>query len=328
MATHGGQAQREFLLNETEERSKFDIGVLRRLRILCISEIGWRDTSTLLEDIKAAGGRSADQYRMRWPPFGNLHPENAAGSSALVEAEANDANVQRFLFDTGWSSDWMDKRFSEEGIDGMLARREIHALVISHEHFDHFWGIGSTLRHHPDIPIYVPEGFRREGFDFIASAGHTGSVEIVSPGTPLNLMPGLAIVSFPMETWSRARGENVVYAQVADKGLSMITGCGHSGVVDLLEYGTRKLVGGETIHAVYGGLHISPFGNWDEKRDATIKSLAGFGVQRLGCNHCTGEMAVRKMLEAGLPVVRGTARHGSKTDLFLGNGDALEIDGS
>jgi 7,8-dihydropterin-6-yl-methyl-4-(beta-D-ribofuranosyl)aminobenzene 5'-phosphate synthase len=98
--------------------------------------------------------------------------------------------------------------------------------------------------------------------------------------------------------------------------------------VNLLEYGTRSLVGGETIHAVYGGLHISPFDDWDEKRDAAIKSLAGFGVQRLGCNHCTGQMAVRKMLEAGLPVVRGTARHGSKTDLFLGNGDALEIEGS
>ena len=26
-----------------------------------------------------------------------------------------------------------------------------------------------------------------------------------------------------------------------------------------------------------------------------------------------------------MPVVRGSARHGSKTDLFLGNGDVLEL---
>jgi 7,8-dihydropterin-6-yl-methyl-4-(beta-D-ribofuranosyl)aminobenzene 5'-phosphate synthase len=31
------------------------------------------------------------------------------------------------------------------------------------------------------------------------------------------------------------------------------------------------------------------------------------------------------MIAAGLPVVRGTGRHGSKTDLFVGNGDALEV---
>jgi 7,8-dihydropterin-6-yl-methyl-4-(beta-D-ribofuranosyl)aminobenzene 5'-phosphate synthase len=32
------------------------------------------------------------------------------------------------------------------------------------------------------------------------------------------------------------------------------------------------------------------------------------------------------MIDMGLPVVRGTAQNGSKTDLFLGNGDTLELD--
>lgn len=43
------------------------------------------------------------------------------------------------------------------------------------------------------------------------------------------------------------------------------------------------------------------------------------------CNHCVGVAAVRKMPAVGLPVVRGGARHGSKTDLFPGAGDALEL---
>jgi 7,8-dihydropterin-6-yl-methyl-4-(beta-D-ribofuranosyl)aminobenzene 5'-phosphate synthase len=34
---------------------------------------------------------------------------------------------------------------------------------------------------------------------------------------------------------------------------------------------------------------------------------------------------VGKMIEAGMPVVRGTARNGSRTDLFLGNGDRIEF---
>lgn len=31
------------------------------------------------------------------------------------------------------------------------------------------------------------------------------------------------------------------------------------------------------------------------------------------------------MIDVGLPVVHGSARNGSKTNLFLGNGDALEL---
>ena len=29
------------------------------------------------------------------------------------------------------------------------------------------------------------------------------------------------------------------------------------------------------------------------------------------------------MLERGMPVVRGSGRHGSKSDLYLGNGDTV-----
>lgn len=313
-------------MNVDDKPDRIDIGRLKGLRILCVSETGWRDTPTLLEDLRAAGGKNVDQYALRWPPLGDLHPENAAGSSALIEARGEDDRVRRLLFDTGWSTDWMDQRFREEGIDRMLARGEIEALVISHEHFDHFWGIRSTLRHRPDIPIYVPEGFRPEGFDFIAGAGHTGRVEVVPPGAPLGLMPGLAVVAFPMETLGQVRGENVLYARVAGRGMNMVTGCGHGGVLELLEYARRNLEGGDTIYSVYGGLHISPFEEWDDEREEVIRSLAKIGIRRVGCNHCTGEKAVRKMIDAGMPVARGTARFGSKTDLFLGNGDALEVE--
>lgn len=306
---------------------KIDIGQLKGLRILCISETGWRDTPTLLGDMRAAG-RDFDQYDLPWPPRGDLHPENAAGSSALVEARQLDGRCRRFLFDTGWSQSWMDRRFAEEGVDEMLARGDVEALVISHEHFDHFWGIQSTLRHQPSLTIYVPEGFREEGFAFIAEAGHTGVVEVIRPSEPVVLAPGLAVVAFPMETSGRVRGENVLYARVRGRGMNMMTGCGHGGVLELLGYARDHLEGGETVHSVYGGLHLSPFEDWDERREAIVASLAEVGIQRVGCNHCTGIRAVERMLEAGMPVVRGTARNGSRTDLYLGNGDALEVQGT
>ncbi|MBO3706705.1 MAG: MBL fold metallo-hydrolase [Candidatus Accumulibacter sp.] len=306
----------------------YDIGALRRLRIVCISETGWFDTTTVFDDIRAAGGVQTDQYAIPWPPFGPLHAENAAGFSALLEAETTDGSVRHLLFDTGWNPDWMDRRFAEEGIDRLLQEGRIEALIVSHEHFDHFWGIRSTLRHCPDIPIYLPEGFQPAGLTFIRQQGHTGTLSTVASAQPLVLFPGLAIVSFPMSTLLQVQGENVLYANLEDQGLTMITGCGHGGVLNLLDYARRNFTGGERIHAIYGGLHLSPLEDWDAARDEIVKALAGYGIAKMACNHCTGRTAVEKMLASGLPVLRGTARHGSQTELFLGNGDALNLGGT
>ena len=304
-----------------------DIGALQRLTIRCISETGWFDTATVFGDIRDAGGTEIDQYAIPWPPFGALHPDNAAGFSALLEAEAPDGTVRRLLFDTGWNPAWMDRRFAEEGIDEMLRQGRIEALVISHEHFDHFWGVGSAPQHCPGITIYVPEGFHPAGFAHIQKQGHTGKVVTVPVDRPLVLFPGLALVGFPMHTLLKVDGENVLYANLQNQGLTMVTGCGHGGVLNLLDYARRTFQGGERIHAIYGGLHIAPLEDWDEAREQIVNALSGYGIAKVACNHCTGRAAVEKMLALGLPVVRGTARHGSQTNLFLGNGDVLELAG-
>lgn len=304
---------------------RIDIGAVKRLKVKCISETGWFDDATLLGDVKAAGGMGVSQYELRWPPFGDLHADNAAGSSALIEVEESDGTIHKLLFDTGWGPAWMEKRFAEEGIDKMLAAGEIESLVISHEHFDHFWGIGATLRRRPDITIYVPAGFHQEGLDFIKANGHSGKLIMAQPNAPLLLFPGLALVNFKMSTLLQVQGENVLYCGISDKGIAMLTGCGHGGVLNLLEYAGRTFCNGDRIHAVYGGLHISPFGEWDADREQLVAALSRYPIAKMACNHCTGPKAVQKMIDMGLPVVRGTARNGSKTDLFLGNGDSLEL---
>jgi len=308
-----------------EVKYPLDIGVLDRLRILCISETGWFDTQQLFDDIRDAGGVDVDQYGIPWPPFGELHADNAGGFSALLEAETADGELHRILFDTGWGPAWMDRRFAEEGIDRLLQDGRIEALVISHEHFDHFWGIGSTLRHCPDITLYIPESFSQHGLAFIKDQGHVGTLIRVPTQQPLVLLPGLAVVNFPMHTLLRVDGENALYAHIRDRGMAMVTGCGHGGVLNLLDYARHNLQGGDRIFALYGGLHIAPLEDWDESRDRIVESLGEYGIVKLACNHCTGRRAVEKMLEAGLPVVRGTASNGSQHELFVGNGDLVDL---
>lgn len=311
----------------TMESKPMELGSVRRARIRCISETGWFDTPLLLNDLKSLGKDLAklDQYELPWTPYGDLHTENAAGSSALVELEGKDGETRRFLFDSGWNRAWMDQRFAEEGVDKMLQRGEIEFIVISHEHFDHFWGIGSAIRHRPDIPIYIPDSFHAKAFALLDEAGHQGPIHRVQVGTPAVPFPGLAISHFPMETLGNVQGENVVYINLQEKGLTMVTGCGHGGVLQLLDYGKRSFTDADRIHAVYGGLHISPFGDWNEEMDKTVQALGEYGVSHFGCNHCTGEVTVQRMVELGMPVVRGTAQHGSKSELYLGNGDVFEV---
>ncbi len=62
--------------------SKMDFGALKRLKILCISETGWHDTETLLADTKDAGGKAVNQCDIPRLAMGDLHSQNAAGSSA------------------------------------------------------------------------------------------------------------------------------------------------------------------------------------------------------------------------------------------------------
>ena len=70
-----------------------DIGALKRLRILCISETGWFDTATVFDDIRAAGGTQTDQYAIPWPPEGDL----GLVCLCLLPAARLSANIQLLI---------------------------------------------------------------------------------------------------------------------------------------------------------------------------------------------------------------------------------------
>lgn len=51
--------------------------------------------------------------------------------------------------------------------------------------------------------------------------------------------------------------------------------------------------------------------------------MGKYNFKKIACNHCTGEVAVKKMIELGYSVVKGTARFGSMSDLYVGNSDEV-----
>ena len=340
------------------ERKMADIGTCKSVKVTNISETSWFDNATLMGDIKGAGGLLVNQYDYNWPPFGNgkglgkgsyqegiaqikhllpnkleeaweiisknsVHPENAGGFAALLEVEEMSGNKRKFLLDVGWSYQWCDESFKREGIDKMLQNKEIEALFFSHEHFDHFWGLPVALKYDPEITIYIPEGFYPEGLQYIKDCGHTGKLITVKPGLG-KVIPGMACYVFAIPIICRVYGELSLYFNVAGKGLVSVTGCCHQGIIQFAETAYTEIkYENDKRYGIYGGLHISPFEDWDPKYDDLVISLGNYDFEYIGCNHCTGVLCAKKFIEAGYPVVEGSAQFRSKDKAYLGNGDTI-----
>jgi 7,8-dihydropterin-6-yl-methyl-4-(beta-D-ribofuranosyl)aminobenzene 5'-phosphate synthase len=81
-------------------------------------------------------------------------------------------------------------------------------------------------------------------------------------------------------------------------GLVVVSGCGHAGIINTVEY-ARDQVREVPVHAVLGGFHLLEA---DGRRlEWTGRQLRAFGIQHLLGAHCTGIEAVFRLREhAGL----------------------------
>lgn len=297
--------------------AKVDIGRVRSLSIKCLSEVSWHDNARMRQDVREAGGLGVDQFDVKWTPG------NAAGVSALVESVDGKGERHRFLMDVGWDLQYMDEVFRREGIDRMLAEGKIDFLYVTHEHVDHFWGLAAAVKYRPQIKLVIPAGFSARSHELRERSGHAGPVVELPAGEPHVFFPGCASATFDIPIFLRTRGEQALYFNVEGRGMVTVTGCCHPGVIALLDYAREHFEGFTEFHAVYGGLHISPFEEWGPEQDALLDKLKEYRLKRLACNHCTGVLTVEKMLERGMPVERGSARHGSRSELYVGNGDTV-----
>ncbi|MFO8015321.1 MAG: MBL fold metallo-hydrolase [Phycisphaerae bacterium] len=75
-----------------------------------------------------------------------------------------------------------------------------------------------------------------------------------------------------------------------DRGLVVLCGCAHAGLVNTLDYVT-DLAGADEVYAVLGGLHLGRASR--DRLERTAEAVERYGVQVLGPAHCTGPEAVR-----------------------------------
>jgi 7,8-dihydropterin-6-yl-methyl-4-(beta-D-ribofuranosyl)aminobenzene 5'-phosphate synthase len=95
---------------------------------------------------------------------------------------------------------------------------------------------------------------------------------------------------------------------VRNKGLVIITGCGHAGIINIIHH-AQALTGVKQVHAVIGGFHLTG-GFFEPIIPATIKALQQIDPRYVVPCHCTGWSAThqiaRAMPEAFIPSSVGT----------------------
>ena len=89
--------------------------------------------------------------------------------------------------------------------------------------------------------------------------------------------------------------DQAVIANIKQKGLVIVTGCGHAGIVNTIRYVT-SLTGINKIHAVIGGFHLTG-GMYEDIIEQTINELQNADPQYLVPCHCTGWKATNKIIE-------------------------------
>ena len=89
--------------------------------------------------------------------------------------------------------------------------------------------------------------------------------------------------------------EQALVARVQGRGLVVIGGCCHPGIVNMVKY-AEKLTGVDKVALVLGGFHLTAGG--DDLIQNTIQGLREINPELIMAGHCTGFRAHTRLAAA------------------------------
>lgn len=198
------------------------------------------------------------------------------GFSCLIEGME-----KTILFDTGTKSEMLSRNADRLKID--LNRADV--IVISHDHGDHTGGLTEVLGNNPDVSVYLPVSFPKDFSDGI-QAKHAKPVRV---NEPVAICRAAYLTG---EMGDQIKEQSLILD--TEKGLVIITGCSHQGIVNILE--RAKENHHKDIYLVFGGFHL--LRHSDAQVSEIIQKFKSLGVKKCGATHCTGDKAIALFKEA------------------------------
>jgi len=156
--------------------------------------------------------------------------------------------------------------------------KEVDLVVLSHIHGDHVGGLPGFLEKNPGVVVYLPKSFPRGFKDKVEEYG----AKVVEVQGPLKICQGV-YSSGELGTWIKEQSL-IIHTE---KGLIVITGCAHPGIVKIVDK-AKDLLKNDVL-LVMGGFHLG--GESRGEIENIISSFRKLGVSYAGPCHCSGDTA-------------------------------------
>jgi len=244
-------------------------------------------------------------------PMPNLIGEY--GFACLVEVDE-----RKVLFDTG-SSRALLVNSTALGID----LGQIGEVVLSHGHYDHTGALLALLQEHGPKRIYAHPHFlfpkliplkngriKGIGTPFAQSQLEKAGAEFIhvdsftSIGSDIYLSGEIPRLNdfedvggnFKVEMNGQVKDDHLTDEMVLiidhPQGLIIISGCGHAGLINILDHAIL-MTGKEKILAYIGGTHLMTASA--QRLERTITALKAYNIDELIVAHCTGFYAAARL---------------------------------
>ena len=161
--------------------------------------------------------------------------------------------------------------------------RSVHAIVLSHVHYDHIGGLSYFLKKNHKVIVYMPESLPQSVKDTVRQAG----AQIGNVKKPIKICKDVYSTG---ELGDFIKEESLIIK--TSKGLIIITGCAHPGIVTIVKKAKEMLK--SDVYLVLGGFHLCWMSISKVKK--IINGIKKEGVKKVAPCHCSGDIA-RKQFE-------------------------------